>query len=62
MNEIFFNMAKDVAVLCLFENRTDNVQSGIRFLCKDESIEIVSSRILQLEKGNQKKGKHRRRK
>ena len=56
MNEIFFNMERDEAVLCLFENRTDNVQSEIRFLCKDESIEIVSSRILQLEQGNQKKG------
>lgn len=50
MNEIFFNMAKDKAVLCLLGNRTANDQSEIRFLCKDESIEIVSSRILQLEK------------
>lgn len=36
MNEIFFNMAKDEAVLCLFENRTANVQREIRFHCKDE--------------------------
>lgn len=50
MNEIFFNMAKDEAVLCLFESRTANVQREIRFHCKDEPIEIASSRILQLEK------------
>ena len=30
MNEIFFNMAKDEAVLCLFGNRTanDQIESG----------------------------------
>ena len=50
MNEIFFNMAKDEAVLCLFESRTTNVQREIRFHCNDEPIEIASSRILQLEK------------
>ena len=50
MNEIFFNMAKDEAVLCLFESRTANVQREIRFHCKDEPIEIASFRILQLEK------------
>ena len=50
MNEIFFNMAKDEAVLCMFESRTANVQREIRFHCKDEPIEIASSRILQLEK------------
>ena len=50
MNEIFFNMAKDKAVLCLLGNRTANVQREIRFHCKDEPIEIASSRILQLEK------------
>ena len=50
MNEIFFNMAKDEAVLCLFGSRTANVQREIRFHCKDEPIEIASFRILQLEK------------
>ena len=50
MNEIFFNMAKDEAVLCMFGNRTANDQSEICFLSKDDSIEIASSRILQLEK------------
>ena len=53
MNEIFFNMAKDEAVPCMFESRTANVQREIRFHCKDEPIEIASSRILQLEKDSE---------